>query len=63
LDQLHQRVLQDDLARGNGQIFSNFEFRGISLPNLKVSAAPPDVFGEKLHAAYQVLAIGRKCFA
>src|SRR3954465_13118356 len=60
LDELHHRILVDDLARRDRQVLADLKLGRISLSYLEATAPAFDVLGQKLHAAHQVLAIRRE---
>ena len=62
LDQLHQRVLEDDHSGRDGEIAADREFARVRLPDPELPASAFDVLRQQLHAANQVLAIRGESF-
>ncbi len=61
LNELHQLVLEDHLARRDGEVAADLEHRRIGLPDFQVAAAGFDVLGKHVHAANEVVGIGDEC--
>ncbi len=59
LDQLHQVVLVDDLARRHREVAADRKLGVVGLADAQVAAATFHVLGEHLHAAHQILGVGR----
>ena len=59
LDELHQLVLEDDLAGRDREIAPDLEHRGVRLADLEIAAAGLDVLGEHVHAADQIVGIAQ----
>jgi hypothetical protein len=63
LDQLHQLVLEDHLARGGRHVDADRQIGGVGLADPQRAVARLDVFREHLHAAHQIVAARRQCLA
>jgi hypothetical protein len=63
LDELHQLVFEDDLAGRAGEIAADLEHRGARLADLEVAVSGLDVLGQHVHAAHEVLGLGRERLA
>ena len=63
LNELHELVLEDHLAGRGREIAADGEHRGIGLADFQVAAAGLDVLGEHVHAADEVVGVGRERFA
>ena len=57
LDELHQFVLIDHLARGERQVGTDFKTRGIGLSDPKIAAAGLNVLRQHVHSTHEVFGI------
>ena len=63
LDQLHQLILEDHLARRRRHVDADREIGGIGLTNPQRAVSGLDIFRQHLHAADEVVAVGRQRLA
>ena len=62
LDQLHERVLIDDLSGRDREVLTDLELARVGLADLELPAPALDVLRQQLHAANQVLAVRSERF-
>ncbi len=63
LDQLHQLVLEDHLARRRRHVDADDEVGRVGLADAQRAAAGFDVLGQHLHAAHEIVAVRRQRLA
>ena len=63
LDELDQVVLVDDLAGREREIFADLEQIRIGLADAQIAVAGLDVLAQHVHAAHQILGVGRERLA
>ncbi len=57
LDELHQLVLENHLARREREIAADLEFLGIGLADPEIAVSGLDVLGQHVHAAHEILGV------